>query len=302
MKRLVILLLICTALNSSLKAQELNCQVTLITDARMELTTVEKEILEQLKQTIFEFMNNTKWTKDKFKVEERINCQLQLQINSIPSPGTYNGSLQVQASRPVINSNYNSSYFNFQDDDIEFTYSRNALLAYAPNQFRDNLTSILAFYAYYILGMDYDSFSLKGGTNHFNEAQSIVNNAQTAAGKGWKSSETGKRNRYWLIDNTLQQLFEPLRESIYEYHRKGLDQLLTDKATAIKNMNAAMEKIIKVSTVRPNTINIQTYCRTKLPELKIIFGDAAQAEKIELVNTMKKLDPVNSSRYDEILN
>ena len=148
----------------SLKAQELNCQVSIITDARLEVTSVEKEIFDQLKQTIYDMMNTTQWTKDKFKVEERINCNIQLQINSIPSAGTYSGSLQVPSSRPSFNSSYNTTVFNFQDDDITFSYSRNSVLIYAPNQFRDNLTSILAFYAYFIIGMDYDSFSLKGGT------------------------------------------------------------------------------------------------------------------------------------------
>lgn len=149
------------ALSASLKAQELNCQVSIITDARLEVTTVEKEIFEQLKQTIYDMMNTTQWTKDKFKVEERINCQIQLQINSIPSSGTYAGSMQIQSSRPAFSSSYNTTIFNFQDDDISFAYSRNAVLIYAPNQFRDNLTSILAFYAYFIIGMDYDSFALK---------------------------------------------------------------------------------------------------------------------------------------------
>jgi len=155
-------------------AQELNCQVSIITDARLEVTSVEKEIFDQLKQTIYDMMNTTQWTKDKFKVEERINCNIQLQINSIPSPGTYEGSIQVQSTRPGYNSSYNTTLFNFQDDDIQFAYSRNSILIYAPNQYRDNLTSILAFYAYFIIGMDYDSFSLKGGTPYFNEAQQIV--------------------------------------------------------------------------------------------------------------------------------
>jgi hypothetical protein len=109
-------------------------------------------------------MNNTKWTKDKFTIEERINCNIQIQITSIPKPGTYSGSIQVQANRPAFNSDYNTTLMNFQDEYVTFNYSRNAMLIYAPNQYRDELTSILAFYAYFILGMDYDSFSLKGGS------------------------------------------------------------------------------------------------------------------------------------------
>lgn len=283
-------------------SQELNCQVTIINDSRMEITTVEKEIFEQMKQTIYELMNNTKWTKDKFKVEERINCQIQLQINSIPTPGTYEGSLQVQSSRPVFNGSYNTTLFNFQDDDIAFTYARNAVLIYAPNQFRDNLTSVLAFYAYYIIGMDYDSFSLKGGTPYFTEAQQIVSNAQAAGGKGWKSNEQGKRNRYWLVDNIQQQLFEPLRECLYEYHRKGMDLLYENKETGRKNVYTALNKLSKVSSTRPNSVNVLNFAQAKLRELKELYQDATPAEKTEVVTVLKRIDPANSSKYEEILN
>src|SRR5690606_21616866 len=130
-------------------SQELNCEVSIVPNNKVVISTVEIEILKQLENTIYEFMNNTKWTKDNFKVEERINCQVQFQLNSIPSPGVYEGMLQVQSSRPCLNSSYNTTVMNFQDDNVSFSYSRNAILAYAPNQYRDNITSILSFYAYY---------------------------------------------------------------------------------------------------------------------------------------------------------
>lgn len=300
MKHIFLALFLATI--TSVSAQELNCQVSIITDARLEVTSVEKEIFDQLKQTIYDLMNNTKWTKDKFKVEERINCQLQLQINSIPTSGTYEGSLQIQSSRPVFNGSYNTTLFNFQDDDISFTYSRNSILIYAPNQFRDNLTSVLAFYAYFIIGMDYDSFSLKGGTPYFTEAQQIVSNAQAGGGKGWKSNEAGKRNRYWLVDNILQQLFEPMRECIYEYHRKGMDMLYENKETGRKNITAALNKLSKVSATRPNSINVLNFAQSKRNELKNLYQDAPATEKTEVVTILKRIDPANSSKYEEILN
>ncbi len=300
MKQILIAALL--SMTTSLFGQELNCQVTILTDSRMEITSVEKEIFEQLKQTIYEMMNNTKWTKDKFKVEERINCQIQLQINSIPTPGTYEGSLQVQSSRPVFNGSYNTTLFNFQDDDISFSYARNSVLIYAPNQFRDNLTALLAFYAYYIIGMDYDSFSLKGGTAYFTEAQQIVSNAQASGGKGWKSNEQGKRNRYWLIDNMLQQLFEPLRECLYEYHRKGMDMLYENKEDGRKNVYNALNKLSKVSATRPNSVNVLNFAQAKLLEIKNLYKDATQTEKTEIVTVLKRIDPANSSKYEEILN
>ena len=294
------LIIIVTAGLSS--AQELNCQVSIITDARLEVTSVEKEIFDQLKQTIYDMMNTTQWTKDKFKVEERINCNIQLQINSIPSPGTYEGSMQVQSTRPGFNSSYNTTLFNIQDDDIQFAYSRNAVLIYAPNQYRDNLTSILAFYAYFIIGMDYDSFSLKGGTPYFNEAQQIVSNAQASGAKGWKSNETGKRNRFYLVDNVLHQLFEPLRLCNYNYHRKGIDMLYDDKVKARQAIYTALTELNKVVATRPNSVNLLNFVQAKKVELKNLFSDAEIKEKTELVNLLKRLDPVNASNYQDILN
>ncbi len=299
MKKLIVALSL--LFGTAVQAQELNCQVTLITDIKTEVTSAEKELFDLLKQTIYDMMNNTAWTKDKFKVEERINCQLQLQITTINN-GTFSGSIQVQYSRPVFNSSYNTTVFNFQDDDFQFTYSRNTVLIYAPNQFRDNLTSILAFYAYYIIGLDYDTFSLKGGTPYFTEAQQIVTNAQNSGAPGWKSNEQGKRNRYWLVDNQLQQLFEPLREGLYEYHRLGMDKLFENKETARKAIYTALNKMSKISATRPNSINLLNFAQSKRDELKNLYLDATAQEKTEVVAVLKKIDPANSSRYEEILN
>ncbi len=297
-----IALLILGLWTGSLSAQELNCQVTVVTDAKLEISTVDREVLDQMKEVIFDFMNNTQWTKDNFKIEERINCNIQLQISKIPTAGVYEGTLQVQSTRPGFNSAYNTTVFNFKDDNLSFPFSRNAMLAYAPNQFRDNLTSTLAFYAYFILGMDYDTFSLKGGTSYFNEAQEIVTIAQAAGYSGWKSNETGRRNRYWLVDNVLHQIFEPLRECSYEYHRLGIDKLYENKVEARKAMFDALSKLNKVVSARPSALNVLNFTAAKLNEIKNLYSDAEQKEKTDITNLLKKIDPANSSKYQEILN
>ena len=285
----------------SLRAQELNCQVSIITDAKLEVSSVEQDIFKMLENTIYEFMNNTKWTKDQFTVEERINCQIQLQINEIPSSGVYSGSLQVQSSRPAFNSSYNTKILNFQDDDITFSYSRNAVLIYAPNQFRDNITSVLAFYAYMILGMDYDSFSSMGGTKYFNEAQQIVSYAQSSGYPGWKSNEKNRSNRYWLVDNILHELFIPLRECNYEYHRKGIDMLYDDMNGGRDAIYTALSKLLKVVSTRPNSINVLNFVQAKSTEIKNLYAEAEVKQKNEVVNLLKRVDPANSSKYQQIL-
>ncbi len=289
-------------LTSTNYAQELNCKVSIITDARLEITSVEKEVLEQLEQAIYDLMNSTQWTKDNFTVEERINCQIQLQINEIPSQGAFKGFMQVQSSRPVLNSSYNSTLFNFQDDDIVFSYSRNTQLIFAPNQYRNNLSSLMAFYAYYIIGMDYDSFSSKGGTKYFQKAQQVVSDAQSSGAPGWSSSEKGKKNRYWLVDNILNELFSPLRECNYLYHRKGMDKLYENIEAGRKGVYNALNKLLRVTSTRPNSLNVLNFVQSKRSELINLYQNAEPREKNQIVNLLKRIDPTSSQLYQEILN
>jgi hypothetical protein len=150
--------------------------------------------------------------------------------------------------------------------------------------------------------MDYDSFSLKGGSPYFNEAQQIVSNAQSSNAPGWKSNEAGKRNRFYLVDNILHQLFEPLRECNYDYHRNGVDKLYDDKVVARKAMFDALNKLNKVVATRPNSINLLNFVQAKLVELNNLYADAEIKDKTDVVNLLKKLDPANASKYQEILN
>lgn len=282
-------------------AQELNCQVSVVPNPNLDVTTTEQEIFKELERTVFELMNNTAWTKESFEVEEKINCNIVININSIPGQNKFEGSMQIQSTRPVFNSTYNSTIFNFLDEDVQFGFQRNAILNYAPNEFRDNLTSILAFYAFMIIGYDFDTFSLEGGSTYFNKAQDIVVLAQNAGGSGWRSNERGRKNRYWIVDNQLQQLFKPLRECFYEYHRLGLDELYNDKNLGRKNIYNALQKLTPVNNARPASVNVLNFLQAKLKELQNLYVDADMKDKNDIVNLLKRLDPSNSSKYQEIL-
>lgn len=283
------------------KGQELNCQVSVQSNPALDVTTTEKEIFQQLEQTIFELMNNTAWTKDEFEVEERVNCIIQISITAIPSTGNYQATMQVQSTRPVYNTTYNTTIFNFLDEDVNFTYRRNARLQFTENQFVDNLTSVLAFYAYYVLGLDADTFAKNGGDPYFDKAQNIVTLAQSAGGAGWRASEKGRRNRYWLIENQLQELFSPLRDCLYEYHRNGLDQMYDDQDKARLAIYEALKKLQPVNSARPGSVNVLNILQSKLQEIKGIYKEADQRQKNDVVNLLKRLDPANASKYQEIL-
>lgn len=302
MKQLICISLFCLSVGLSTVAQELNCEVSIIASNKVEVNTNQQEILNQLETIMRDFLNETKWTNDEFELEERINCQIQFQLENIPQPGVYEGKFQIQSSRPVFNSSYNTILLNYVDEDVSFSYTQNMMLNYSPNQFRDNLTSMLAYYAYYIIGMDYDSYGLKSGKEYLQTAQDIVINAQSSGGPGWSPDQVGnKNNRYWIIDNALQELYQPLRECIYIYHRNGLDQLYQNKDAALKQIYNALNKLPRIVASRPGTLNVTSFVQAKRNELKQIFKEAPVSEKTKLVELLKRLDPTHSEDYEEIL-
>lgn len=285
------------------KAQELNCQVSIIPTPALSLGPVEKEIFSELERSIYDFMNNTKWTNDVFEIEERINCNLLITITDLPSSTSYKGKIQIQSSRPVYNTSYNSTLFNYVDNDFAFNYLRNsAILPMSNYQYRDNLSAILSYYAYMILGYDYDSFSLKGGEPYFSAAQQIANNAKNSGDEGWSAAAAKKRNRFWLIDNVLQPVFSPLRDAYYNYHRLGFDQMYLDLAGARKKVLETLQSLDKVQRSRPGSMNMQLFFNSKMNEIISLFSQADDMkEKNDATNICKKLDPSNSSNYQEIL-
>jgi hypothetical protein len=282
-------------------AQELNCQVSVQASPSLQISAVDKEIFQSLETTIFEFINNTKWTNDVFEIEERINCNILITITEMPSTNVYGGQIQIQSSRPTFNSSYNSTLFNFVDNDFQISYYRNAVLLYSADQFRDNLTSILAYYAYMILGYDYDSFSLEGGSPWFNKAQQIVLNAQTSGYPGWASSEKSRRNRYWMVDNVLHQIFKPLRKCFYVYHREGMDKMYENIELSRKTMFKSLNELNKVHASKPGSPNVSIFLTNKVDEVKNVYSQGTMQEKNQIVNLLKRIDPANSNKYQEIL-
>lgn len=292
---LALIFLLC--FNTTVKAQELNCQITINSD-QIQGTT-EKQIFEQLEKTIFEFMNNTRWTKDVFAPQERIDCSFFITIKQKISNDQYAGSIQVQCRRPVYKSSMYTQLFNCEDDNFYFTYQQFSQLDFNINTFQNNLTSVLAYYAYVVIAMDYDSFSPLGGTEYWQKAMLIVQNAQSAAEPGWKSNQSN-RNRYWLVENTLQPLFKGLRDCIYDYSRKGLDVMHQNVEEGRAAVLASLELIKPVYNARPANYNIQLFFNAKADELVNIFKSAPPEDKNKALEILMLLDPANSNKYAKI--
>lgn len=288
-------LFICPAI---LVGQELNCTVQ-IASPQIQGTT-DKRIFETLQKSIFEFMNNRKWSGDRYTLEERIECSIFINITEKISTDQFKATIQVQSRRPVFNSSYNSLLFNHSDNDFQFQYVEFQPLDFSDNTNISNLTSVLGFYAYMIIGHDYDAFSLKGGTPYFEKAKGIVANAQSAQETGWKAFEN-QNNRYWLVENVLEQLYSPLRDCIYKYHREGLDLMYNNKESGRQAIVESLELLKKIHNTRPLSFPIQVFFNAKADEIVNIFSQSFPEEKAKVVNLLNDINPSNSNKYQKIL-
>jgi hypothetical protein len=297
MRQYFIFVFILFAFAFQVKAQELNCQVDVIYP---QIQGVNPAIFEQMENDIFEFMNNRKWTNDKFSIEERIECSIVLNITEArASSNTYRGELQVISSRPVYGTDYQSPVLNIRDVNLTFDYFQNTQYNFNPDQFRNNLVSTLAFYAYMIIGFDYDTFSPEGGTPYYQQAQRIVQSAQVSNAEGWKAFE-GDKNRYWLVEDILHRTFEPLRETLYTYHREGLDVMSEKMRPARQTIMNSLKNFEQIHRVKPLAYNTQQFFLAKSDEIVNLFSEADPPERNQVYEVVSKVDPGNLAKYDRM--
>lgn len=284
-------------LSAAGNAQELNCTVQI---NHQQIQSSDKEVFKTMQTAIHEFINDRIWTNQKYKQFEKIECSILITIQSWPQTDQFTGTIQVQSRRPSFESSYNSSLLNFFDKDCNFTYIESQPLDFADNTHLSNLTSVLAYYVYVIIGLDLDSYSPQGGTEYFTKAQSIVNNAQNDPEKGWKSFENQK-NRYWLIENLLNQNYNAIRDCYYKYHRLGLDVMAEKTEIGRNSITEGLEALQKLKRAQPNVFFFQIFFAAKADELVNIYSEATDPEKQKVIKILNELDPSNSSKYKKIL-
>ena len=297
MKKLLITLLLALVFKVT-RSQELNCQVS-INSSQIQGTDL-KQITDQMQKVIYEFMNNTRWTKDAFTQQEKIDCSIFISLEQRPSTDVFLGTIQVQSRRPTYKSSHFSTVFNWDDKDFQFQFQQFQQLDFNLNNFQSNLTSVLAFYAHIILAIDYDTFSPLGGTEYWQKAQLIVQNAQSAPEPGWRSNEKTVRNRYWLVENAMQPVFQGIRDCMYDYHRLGLDIMHEKPDDGRANIVKAIDKLKPVYQSRPASFNMQLFFNAKADELINIFKGGFPEEKSAIVETLMLLDPSNTTKYMKI--
>jgi len=288
-----------------IKAQELKARVSVLSNRVSN--NVDKKTFQTLQTALESFVNNRKWSTDNFAQQEKIDCSFLLNLESTGEANVYKASLTIQSARPIFNSSYVSPIINFQDNDVIFKYAEFQQLEFNDNRvsgtdpLASNLTAVIAYYIDIILGMDYDSFSPRGGDPYFQKAQNIVNNAPEGKNvSGWKAFD-GTRNRYWLAENLLNSRYTIIHDAIYDYYRLGMDKLYDEEANARIQMLNVLNLLNNLNVDNPNTMILQFFFQGKTQELEKIFSKASPPDKSRALEFLQKLDVPNAPKYKEAL-
>jgi hypothetical protein len=290
---------------ASASSQELQARVS-VSAARVN-STVDKKIFATLQSQLNSLMNNRKWTNDRFTQNEKIECSFLLNIESILEPNVYKATLSIQAARPVYSTTYNAALINYVDADVTFKYVEFQPVEFNENRIQGtdaaaaNLTAMFAYYAYIILGLDYDSFSPKGGELYFRKAQNVVNNAPEGRSiMGWRVFD-GIRNRYWLSENLINTRYNVIHDIIYSYYRSGLDKLYEADADARNSVLQTLTQLQAFNKEHANTMILEFFMQGKLQEMVGVFKKGTGEQKTRAVEILSELDVINGSKYKQEL-
>lgn len=304
MRKINLLIILAFAFKVS-AAQEIKANVTVLSN--QVSNNVNQNVFRTLQTALNTFINTRKWTSDNFAPNERIECNFLLNLQSTADLNVYSASLTVQAARPVFNTTYLSPIINFKDDNITFKYIEFQVMEFNENRISgsdalvSNLSAVIAYYTYMILGFDYASFSPRGGDPYFIKAQNIVNNAPDGRGiAGWKAFD-GQRNRYWLVENMMNSRYTIMHDIYYNYYRLGMDKLYDDENSARAEVMNVLNLMNTFINDNPNKMISQFFFQGKATELIRIFSKAPQQDKARASEILQRLDITNAAKYKDEL-
>ncbi len=295
MRKIIFLLVLVFSFNN-LKAQELDCTITINHD---QIRTSNNQIFQTLEKAIFDYMNKTKWTDKRFKKQEKIKCAMTFNITEQPDTDHFKGSLQIQVLRPVFNSTYLSPILNLSDNDLSFRYEEYQPLIYNDNVFQANLTSLLHYYANVILGIDADTFEYKGGEEYYKKAEVIILVAQQSGFVGWKKID-GPNTRFHFINENLNEIYKDFRFAMYRYHISGLDIMLDDKTKAKNNIAEAITNLQRIYSKRPRSYLLRVFLDTKEEEIVSIFKDGPKTDTRGLKEMLARVYGARNNSWEKI--
>lgn len=294
MNRYALIILAFFAVVSS-QAQEI--RATVVVNAE-QTSSSNQQVFKTLEQSVTEFINETRWTNKTYANQERINASFAIVISG-HNGDNFNASLQVQASRPVFNSTYQSLIYNYNDRQFNFAYREFESLTFNPNSFDSNLVSTIAFHIYTILGLDASTFSEGGGGEYFDTAKQIVSTAAGSNFQGWKSSD-GNQSRYQLNDALISQAFDQFHVAMYQYHRLGLDIMAEQPLTAKKNIADAINSLKQINDTRPNSYLLRVFFDSKAEEIESVFSGGPSVEIAQLVQNLGRMAPTKRQNWSNI--
>lgn len=288
----------------TVQGQEIQARLSVIVSKVS--TQVDKKIFQTLQTALTNFLNSRRWTNDVFQPGEKIQCNFLLTIDEDKGNNIFKGKLTVQAARPVYNTTYDSPIMNFLDDNVTFRYVEFQPIEFNENRVQGNdplvanITAVLAFYVNVILGLDYDSFSLKGGDAYFQKAWNIVNNApENSDIVGWKSYES-IRNRYWLAENFNNNRFALIHDALYSYYRSGMDIFYENEDAGRTGILNCLNFLNTINNENPNSMALQFFFQGKSNEFVKVFSKATTEQKSRARDLLTKLDITNAMAYKEL--
>ncbi|MGK6352378.1 DUF4835 family protein [Parapedobacter sp. DT-150] len=280
------------------EAQDLNARVEILSP---QVQNTNKRGLDVLQKAIADFLNNRTWSANQVQPQERIDCSFVITINAWDGSSNFTAQAQIISTRPVFNSTYNSPVLSISDNNFNFSYTEGQLMDYSDQQYMNNLTSLLAYYAYVIVGLDADTFEHNSGTPFYTAAQNIVNNAQNTGFNGWRSME-GTDNRFWLVNNLLDRRYQPIRDFLYSFYLKGLDTMADNALAARKAILELLPLLQKVDRLAQGAVFNQVFFTAKSNELVGIFGGMGPQERVQAYNLLAEVDPANANKYESLRN
>lgn len=293
----VALLLLLSLVSMGARAQEFRCNVTINSQKLMQSTqgydSGDKKVFDNMKQAMEDLINGRKWTAMTFEQVELIDCSIMLILTTRPSATEFGGQLQIQLKRPVYNSTYSSGIFNYlESNNFTFTYNESQPLDFDISNYYGNLSSVLGYYCYIMLGVYMDSFAPNAGEPYYAMAQQVQQAAENSGYSGWRNSD-GQKSRYWFMENHTNSAYEDLHSVYYKYHRLGLDMMTKDQQQARQNIIEALQDLQKVHKKRTNLLSVQQFVDVKIQELVSIFTPAPPQEQKQVYDVIHEVSPIN---------
>lgn len=295
-KRVICFILLSISVLTVVKAQDLNAQVQILSP---QVQSTNKRAFEVLRQAITDFLNNKKWSESNILPEERIDCSFVITVKEWDGSSNYTAEAQIISTRPIYNSTYNSTVLSMSDRQFDFSYNEGEPLDFSDQQYLSNLSSLLAYYAYMIVGLDADTFKLNGGSPYYTLAQQVVNNAQTANFTGWKSIES-LNNRFWIVSNMLDNNFQALREFSYKYHIEILDKMADNQNTPRKNLIDLLPSLKRVDRLAQGATYNQLFFTAKSDEFVGMISGIQGPDRMKAINLLSEIDPANIHKYETL--